>query len=147
MSRLDSLHIHIDGASRGNPGAASWGVYITRPDGTEVASLCGTLGQTTNNVAEYHALINGLRYASEHGASDVRLFSDSQLVVEQMAGRYKVKHPNMVPLHREATSLMRRFETATLAHVRREQNKEADALANMALDNARPADTTFVAKG
>jgi ribonuclease HI len=128
------LHIHIDGASRGNPGQASWGVYITRPDGVEVASLHGCLGETTNNVAEYYALIHALRYALDHGARRVRVFSDSLLVVEQMAGRFKVKHPNMIPLYREAATLMRRLESATLSHVRREQNKEADALANRALD-------------
>jgi ribonuclease HI len=128
------LHLHIDGASRGNPGQAAWGVHITRPDGTPVASLHGCLGVTTNNVAEYHALLNGLRYALDHGARRVAVFSDSLLVVEQMAGRFKVKHPNMVPLHREARELFGRFEAASLRHVRREQNKEADALANRALD-------------
>ncbi len=134
MTRGDELHIHIDGASRGNPGQAAYGVYITHSDGTEVASLCGRLGKATNNVAEYHALLHALRYALEHGARRVRVFSDSLLVVEQLAGRYKVKHPNMVPLHGEALGLLRRFESVSVTHVPRERNKQADALANQALD-------------
>jgi ribonuclease HI len=135
---LPELRIHIDGASRGNPGKASWGVHVARPDGTTVTGLFGCLGHTTNNVAEYHALINALRYALDHGTRRVAVFSDSLLVVEQIAGRFKVKHPNMVPLFREAQGLMRQFESASLRHVRREQNKEADALANQALDGAEP---------
>ncbi len=130
----DSLLIHIDGASRGNPGEASFGVHVTRPDGAEVAGLYGYLGRATNNVAEYQALLHALRYALEHGCRRVRVFSDSELVVKQVAGAYKVKHPDMIPLHREATGLLRRFESASLSHVRREKNREADALANRALD-------------
>jgi ribonuclease HI len=128
------LHIHIDGASRGNPGDAGFGVYVSRPDGTEVAGLYGYLGRATNNVAEYQALLHALRYALAQGARRVRVFSDSELVVRQMDGTYRVKHPDMVPLHREARALFGRFEEARLAHVRREQNREADRLANRALD-------------
>jgi len=130
----DVLHIHIDGASRGNPGDAGFGVYVSRPDGTEVAGLYGYLGRATNNVAEYQALLHALRYALAQGARRVRVFSDSELVVRQMDGTYRVKHPDMVPLHREARALFGRFEEALLAHVRREQNREADRLANRALD-------------
>jgi ribonuclease HI len=128
------LHIHIDGASRGNPGDAGFGVYVTRPDGTEVAGLYGYIGRASNNVAEYQALLHALRYALAQGARRVRVFSDSELVVRQMDGTYRVKHPDMVPLHREARALFGRFEEALLAHVRREQNREADRLANRALD-------------
>ena len=128
------LHIHIDGGSRGNPGDAGFGVHVATPEGETVAGLYGYLGRATNNVAEYQALIHALRYALAHGALRVKLFSDSELVVRQMAGRYKVKHPDMIPLHREAKALLSRFHEATLAHVRREQNKEADRLANQALD-------------
>jgi ribonuclease HI len=128
------LHIHIDGASRGNPGEASFGVHVAAPDGAILAGLYGYLGKATNNVAEYEGLLHGLRYALAQGARCVHLFSDSELVVKQVGGSYKVKHPAMVPLHREAVSLMRRFERATLQHVRREQNKDADRLANEALD-------------
>lgn len=130
----DVLHLHIDGGSRGNPGDAGFGVQVTAPDGTEVAALYGYIGQATNNVAEYQALLHGLRYALEHGARRVLVFSDSELVVRQIAGAYRVKHPAMIPLHREALALMRRFEEVKVTHVRREQNKEADRLANRALD-------------
>ena len=128
------LHIHIDGASRGNPGEAGFGVYVSRPDGTEVAGLYGYLGRATNNVAEYQALLHALRYALAQGVRRVRVYSDSELVVRQMDGTYRVKHKDMVPLHREARALFRKFEEAQLAHVRREQNREADRLANRALD-------------
>lgn len=130
----DVLHIHIDGASRGNPGEAGFGVYVSRPDGTEVAGLYGYLGRASNNVAEYQALLHALRYALAQGVRRVRVYSDSELVVRQMDGTYRVKHPDMVPLHREARALFRKFEEAQLAHVRREQNREADRLANRALD-------------
>ena len=130
----DLLLLHIDGGCRGNPGEAGFGVHVTSPDGAEVASLYGYLGPGTNNVAEYQALLHGLRFALDRGARRVRVFSDSELVVRQISGAYRVKHPAMVPLHREAVSLLRRFEEASVSHVRREQNKEADALANRALD-------------
>ncbi len=130
----DILHIHIDGASRGNPGEAGFGVYVSRPDGTEVAGLYGYLGRATNNVAEYQALLHALRYALAQGVRRVRVYSDSELVVRQMDGTYRVKHKDMVPLHREARALLGQFEEAQLAHVPREQNREADRLANRALD-------------
>jgi len=128
------LHLHIDGASRGNPGEAGFGVHVTRPDGAEVAGLYGYLGRATNNVAEYEALLHALRYALGRGARRVRVFSDSELVVRQMEGRYRVKHPDMIPLHSEARSLLARFDEVLLTHVPREQNREADRLANRALD-------------
>jgi len=128
------LHLHIDGGSRGNPGDAGFGIHVTAPDGAEVAGLYGFIGQATNNVAEYQALLHGLRYALQRGARRVLVFSDSELVVRQIAGQYRVKHPAMVPLHREALALMRQFADVRVAHVRREQNKEADELANRALD-------------
>ena len=130
----ETLDIHIDGASRGNPGEASFGIHVTDRQGKQKAALFGYLGHASNNVAEYQALIHALRWALGQAALRVRVFSDSALVVRQVLGRYKVKHPDMVPLHREATSLLRRFENASLTHVRREQNREADALANRALD-------------
>ena len=130
----DTLHIHIDGASRGNPGDAGFGVFVVGDDGRPRAELYGYIGRATNNVAEYQALLHALRYAESQGAREVRVFSDSELVVKQIDGRYKVKHPDMLPLHREAAALLRRFEKATVSHVRREQNKEADRLANRAVD-------------
>jgi len=128
------IFIYIDGASRGNPGEAGFGIHVQDAEGREIAGLYGYLGRASNNVAEYQALIHALRWAVERGERQLRLFSDSELVVRQIEGRYKVKHPDMIPLHREAASLLRRFESASLSHVRREQNKDADRLANEALD-------------
>jgi ribonuclease HI len=127
------LVIHIDGGSRGNPGEAGFGVHVQARDGS-TTELYGYLGRASNNVAEYQALIHALRHALARAARTVRIHSDSELVVRQMSGQYKVKHPDMIPLHREASALMRRLEHATLTHVRREQNREADRLANRALD-------------
>jgi ribonuclease HI len=128
------LQVYIDGASRGNPGEASFGVHVQDADGTVRAELYGYLGRASNNVAEYQGLLHALRWALAHGERRLRLFSDSELVVRQVNGEYKVKHPDMLPLHREATALLGRFEEARLTHVRREQNREADRLANRALD-------------
>ena len=133
-ARKAALRIHVDGASRGNPGEAGFGVHVTAPDGSEVASLFGYLGKATNNVAEYQALLHGLRFALARGASRVEVFSDSELLVRQIAGRYRVKHPGLLPLHREAGALLARFERARLSHVPRERNRTADALANRAVD-------------
>lgn len=129
-----TLHLHIDGASRGNPGEAGFGVFVTDPQGAEVASLYGYLGRATNNVAEYEALVHSLRFARSLGAAAVRVFSDSELVVKQMNGQYKVKHPDMLALHRQARDLLAAFGDARISHVRREQNRDADRLANRALD-------------
>jgi ribonuclease HI len=128
------LKIHIDGASRGNPGDAGFGVFVTDADGTEVASLYGYLGRATNNVAEYQALLHALRFAHARGAGAVQVFSDSELVVKQMNGQYKVKHPDMQALHGEARALASRLPKVAYAHVRRELNRDADRLANQALD-------------
>jgi ribonuclease HI len=130
----DPLRIHIDGASRGNPGEAGFGVFVEASGGAAPAELYGYLGRATNNVAEYQALIHALRWALARGARRVRIFSDSELVVRQISGEYRVKHADMLPLHREATALLRRFEDAAVSHVRREANREADRLANRALD-------------
>ena len=130
----DLLQIHIDGGSRGNPGDAGYGVYVQDAEGGDVARLYGYLGVATNNVAEYQGLIQGLRFALEQGARRVHVYSDSELVVRQIEGRYKVKHPAMVPLYREASELLGRFTRWHIAHVPRAQNKEADRLVNRALD-------------
>ncbi|MFN8092694.1 MAG: ribonuclease HI family protein [Vicinamibacteria bacterium] len=129
-----ALRLHVDGASRGNPGEAGFGVHVASDSGETLASLYGYLGRATNNVAEYQALLHGLRYALERGARDVRVFSDSELLVRQLAGRYRVKNEGLQPLFREAQSLLARFESARVSHVPREQNREADALANKAVD-------------
>ena len=129
-----TLLIHIDGASRGNPGEAGFGIHIEDEQGRRLAGLHGYLGEATNNVAEYQALIHALRYALAKGARRVKVFSDSELVVRQIAGAYKVKHPAMRALHGEAMALLDRFEQTSVSHVPREQNREADRLANRALD-------------
>jgi ribonuclease HI len=126
------LVIHIDGASRGNPGEAGFGVHAQGPG--LFKEVYGYLGQTTNNVAEYQALLHALRLALRLGAGDVEIRSDSELVVRQIHGQYRVKHPALIPLHREAQELLRRIGRARLRHVPREQNREADRLANRALD-------------
>jgi ribonuclease HI len=128
------LRLHVDGASRGNPGEAGFGVHVTGDEGSEIASLYGYLGRATNNVAEYQALLHGLRFALARGATRVEVFSDSELLVRQIDGRYRVKNPGLQPLHREARGLLARFERAQVVHVPREQNREADALANRAVD-------------
>lgn len=134
MSAGSALRLHVDGASRGNPGEAGFGIHVTASDGSELAALYGYLGKATNNVAEYQALLHGLRFALARGASRVEVFSDSELLVRQLEGRYRVKNAGLQPLHREAQGLLARFASAKVAHVPRERNREADALANRAVD-------------
>jgi ribonuclease HI len=134
VSADEILRIYVDGASRGNPGEAGFGVHVASPGGGTVAELYGHLGSTTNNVAEYQALLHALRWAVARGITEVEIFSDSELLVRQMAGRYRVKNPGLRTLHREATDLMTRLGHVRIHHVPREENREADALANRALD-------------
>jgi ribonuclease HI len=131
------LTVCLDGASRGNPGAAALGVVVLR-DGVPVREIGEAIGVATNNVAEYRALLRALREAAALGARTVRVQSDSELLVRQLLGRYKVRNAALVPLHREALVLMRRFERVRIVHVPRGQNAAADALANQALDKVRP---------
>lgn len=129
--------MHTDGASRGNPGHAAIGVVIERAeDGAVLAEIAEYLGETTNNVAEYRALIAGLRRAAELGATDVEVWSDSELMVRQMQGRYQVKNPGLLPLFTEASRLARRFRAFDMRHTLRGGNKRADELANVAIDRA-----------
>jgi ribonuclease HI len=123
----------IDGGSRGNPGPAGYGVRIEQEDGS-IVELKGYLGHQTNNVAEYNGLLAALRWAAEHGISRLLIRSDSELLVRQMRGEYRVKNPGLQPLYEEAQSLMRRVGTVTFEHVRRELNTDADRLANEAMD-------------
>ncbi len=124
----------FDGGSRGNPGPAAWGVAVFDADGRCLERHAGTLGHATNNVAEYHGLIEALRIAIERAAAEVRLRSDSELIVRQLEGRYKVKHPDLKPLFAEAKRMIARLALFNIRHVRREENQEADALVNEALD-------------
>lgn len=126
---------NIDGASRGNPGPASYAVVMRDPNGKIVLELGKKLGRDTNNVAEYYALLAALDYAATHDIRALRIRSDSELLVRQMQGRYKVKSPDLKPLHERASKLARQFEYFVVEHVRRESNREADALANLALDS------------
>jgi probable phosphoglycerate mutase len=126
--------VACDGASRGNPGPAGAGAQITDGDGAVLAEIAEGLGETTNNVAEYTAVIRGLERALELGAREVVLRSDSQLLINQIEGRYRVRTPHLQPLHRRVRELARRFERIDYEHVRRERNTEADRLANAGVD-------------
>jgi ribonuclease HI len=128
------LILHCDGAARGNPGPAGVGVHIADDDGTTVAEIAEGIGEATNNVAEYTAAIRGLERARDLGATEVHLRSDSKLLIEQLAGRWKIKNQNLIRLHREARVLVDGFERVTLEHVPRERNVEADRLANQGVD-------------
>ncbi len=125
--------IYIDGGSRGNPGPASYAVVLTR-EGLPPLEEANTLGKATNNVAEYTALVRALELANANGVTHIQLFSDSELLVKQMNGQYKVKNADLQDLYREACELRRKFQKVTLQHVRRELNKRADFLCNEALD-------------
>ena len=129
--------VHVDGGSRGNPGPAAGAAVIATTDGKLLAQDTELLGVATNNVAEYRGLLLGLRRASGLGATEVELINDSELVAKQLNGLYKVKHPDMRPLHAEALSALRAFEHWSIRSVPREQNAQADALVNAALDGAR----------
>ena len=125
----------IDGGSRGNPGPAGYGVHIEREDGT-VVELKDSLELATNNVAEYNGLLAALRWGVEHGAAALHIRSDSELLVKQMKGVYRVKNPGLLPLYEDARRLARRIGRVTFEHVRREFNRDADRLANEAMDEA-----------
>jgi ribonuclease HI len=133
MSDPVSWIIHTDGAARGNPGPAAFAYVIERP-GESAIEGSGCLGETTNNVAEYTALIRALEHAHRLGGRRIQVHSDSELMVKQMQGAYKVKHPGLQPLYQQAKKEADRFENVTYQHVRREANKRADELCNNALD-------------
>ena len=132
--------IEADGGSRGNPGPAGYGAVVFNADRSAVlAERRQSIGRATNNVAEYRGLIAGLEAAAELDATEVAVFMDSKLVVEQMSGRWRVKHPDLLELHREATQAARRFADVQYAWIPREQNAHADRLANEAMDGADSA--------
>jgi ribonuclease HI len=126
--------VHVDGGSRGNPGPAAGAAVISSPDGELLAQATELLGVATNNVAEYRGLLLGLERARELGATEVELINDSELVAKQLTGVYKVKHPDMRPLHAKALAALRPFERWSIRSVPRTQNEAADALVNAALD-------------
>jgi len=129
------VKIHTDGGARGNPGPAGAGfVIVDAQTGATLHEAGIYLGETTNNVAEYSAMLHSLKVADELGAKCVELLSDSQLMVRQMTGQYRVKNAGLKPLHAEAKELAARFDKFKITHVRREQNKLADKLVNKAID-------------
>lgn len=130
------LTVFADGASRGNPGSAAIGVIIEDESGRVIARISRRIGETTNNRAEYTAIIAGLEEAVRLGAEDVEVRSDSELLVRQIMGEYRVKSPALKPLFEQAYRLMREFQSSSIVHIPREQNKAADALGRKALRKA-----------
>lgn len=130
------LIVHTDGAARGNPGPAGIGIVIRAEDGTTLAELGEYIGEATNNVAEYRALMRALEEARRLGADSVEILADSELLVRQVSGEYRVRHPNLVPLYAAVMEQLRGFSSFSIAHVPRKENARADALANWALDEA-----------
>jgi len=130
----DWFTAHCDGGSRGNPGPSAYGVVVTDASGREVAKLSKFLGRQTNNYAEYSGLLAALQWAAENGAKHLRVVSDSELMVKQMKGQYKVANPVLRPMWEEAKRLARQLEGFEIRHTLREGNREADRLANEAMD-------------
>ncbi|HWF74075.1 MAG TPA: reverse transcriptase-like protein [Solirubrobacteraceae bacterium] len=128
--------VNVDGGSRGNPGPAAIGVVVADPDGEVLDEVAEAIGVTTNNVAEYRALLRGLERARALGATEVEIINDSELIARQLTGRYKVKHPAMKPLYLESIAALRGFDRWHIRSVPRAQNASADALVNAALDAA-----------
>jgi ribonuclease HI len=131
------ITVQFDGGSRGNPGPAGVGIVLRAADGTPLVTLGRFIGRATNNVAEYKALITGLQEALKLGAKKIIVRGDSQLVVKQMLGQYRVKHPDLRPLYEEAQELIHQFEKHKIEHNFREDNTLADKLANLAMDKKR----------
>ncbi len=133
------LVVHVDGGARGNPGPAAAACVIAGADGEPLAEDAQLLGRTTNNVAEYRALLLGLQRARELGADEIEVIGDSELIAKQVLGEYKVKNETLRPLHREATAALREFARWSIRTVPRAQNADADRLVNAALDQQRDA--------
>jgi ribonuclease HI len=132
------LVVHVDGGARGNPGPAAAGAVISAPDGAVLDEAAETLGEATNNVAEYEGLLLGLRRARALGATEVEIYNDSELVARQLTGAYKVKHPALRPLYQRALAELEGFDRWSITSVPRAENARADALVNAALDAAGP---------
>jgi probable phosphoglycerate mutase len=136
MSSSPEIIAHIDGGSRGNPGPAAYGVVLKTADGQTVTAFGKFIGESTNNFAEYQGLLAALEFALGHGYPRLRVLTDSELMARQISGRYKVRSPDLKPLYDNARSMIARFESFSIQHVYREHNREADKLANQAMDNA-----------
>jgi ribonuclease HI len=130
----ETLRAWIDGGARGNPGPAGWGVLLEDPEGRPVRRCWGFLDTATNNVAEYNGLILALEHALALGARGLTVHTDSELMQRQLTGVYKVRQPHLRELFTEARSLIARLDAFDIKHVRREENREADRLANRAMD-------------
>ncbi len=130
------LIINVDGASRGNPGKAGIGAVIRGSDNTIIERVSKYIGIATNNIAEYQALILALETAKQIGAEKISIYSDSELMVKQIKGEYRVKNEGLKPLYQKAIGLLKDFKAYGIIHVEREKNKEADKLANQAIDES-----------
>ncbi|MCB1183681.1 ribonuclease HI family protein [bacterium] len=130
------LEVHTDGASRGNPGPAAIGVVFQLKGGEKVAELREAIGRATNNVAEYRAIVAALEHCARWGVKRVHVKMDSELIVRQLNGSYRVKSPDLRPLYQQVVFLAKNFNDFRVNHVRRADNAHADALANRALDDA-----------
>jgi ribonuclease HI len=128
--------VHVDGGARGNPGPAAAAAVVSAPDGSVLDEATELLGDATNNVAEYRGLLLGLARAKALGADEVEVINDSELVAHQVNGRYRVKHRDMIPLHRAALDALGGFAAWSMRPVPRRENAAADALVNQALDSA-----------
>ena len=135
---MDSLVANVDGAARGNPGPAGIGIVLADREGNVVKEVAEPLGIATNNVAEYSALIRALEEARALGCSRIAVITDSELMARQINGQYAVKTPHLVPLFRRAVVLLSQFESASVTHTRRENNKHADKLSNLGADKVKP---------
>jgi ribonuclease HI len=131
---MKKVVVHVDGGARGNPGPAAAGAVVSTPEGDVLDEAAEAIGVATNNVAEYRGLLLGLERARELGASEVEVVNDSELIAKQVNGVYKVKHPDMKPLHAAALQALRAFDRWSIRSVPRAQNAAADALVNQALD-------------
>jgi ribonuclease HI len=131
---VDKVVVHVDGGARGNPGPAAVAAVASEPGGGELAERNAYIGEATNNVAEYRAVLLGLELAAELGARSVEVVNDSELVSKQIGGEYKVKHAGLKPLLLETLEALRGFDSWTVRSVRRESNERADELVNEALD-------------
>jgi ribonuclease HI len=132
----DRLVVNVDGGARGNPGPAAIAAVISDPDGTVLEEHGEAIGRATNNVAEYRALLLGIERARTLGAREVELIGDSELVVRQVKGEYRVKDAGLRPLHDQVRDALEHFDRWSIRHVRREHNAAADALVNLTLDRA-----------
>lgn len=136
MSNSSEIVAHVDGGSRGNPGPAAYGVTVETAQGQPVTAFAKFIGRTTNNFAEYQGLLAALDYALRHGYPRLRVLTDSELMARQICGQYKVRSPDLKPLYEKAQAMIARLESFSIRHVYREHNREADRLANQAMDDA-----------